>query len=180
MSSNGDKRRAWLGLGGNIGDVKTVLQEAIDLLRGNDGVELIEVSPLYKTPPWGVEDQPWFLNCCVEVSTTASPEELLEICQEAERQGKRQRTVRWGPRTIDIDIIAFEGIDQVEQRLTIPHPRATQRAFVMVPLADIAPELKLSGKTIQEWAKELDADGLQPASDTNDWWTAKGNAQSAE
>ena len=164
------RTRAWLGLGGNIGDVKNALQQAIRLLDEQPEISISQVSPLYKTPPWGVEDQPWFLNCCVEITTSLSPEALLEVCQAAEKEGKRERVQRWGPRTIDIDIVAFEGIEQVEQRLTIPHPRATERAFVMVPLADIAPELQLAGQSVSVWADALDRDGLELASETQNWW----------
>ena len=95
---------------------------------------------------------------------------MLEVCQEAERDGKRERIVRWGPRTIDVDIVAFEGVEQVEQRLTIPHPRATERDFVMVPLADIAPDLVLGGKTVGRWAADMKADQLELESTSGNWW----------
>ena len=170
MSALSEESSAWLGLGGNIGDVKAALQQALRLLNTHPEIAVVKVSPLYKTPPWGVEDQPWFLNCCAQIETSLSPEELLEVCQDAERQGKRERTVRWGPRTIDVDIIAFDGVEQVEQRLTIPHPRATERDFVMIPLADIAPELVISGKSVGDWAAAMDGEKLELELDSEDWW----------
>ncbi|MEP1207463.1 MAG: 2-amino-4-hydroxy-6-hydroxymethyldihydropteridine diphosphokinase [Rhizobiaceae bacterium] len=171
MSSEFSK--AWLGLGGNIGDVKAAMARALQGLDADPEVSVISVSAIYKTPPWGLEDQPWFLNCCAEITTTLAPEALLEKCQEAERQGKRERVVRWGPRTIDVDIIAFEGIEQTEQRLTIPHPRATERAFVMVPLAEIAPQVVINGSTAGHWLTKLVDDGIEQADSEVDWWTQK-------
>lgn len=162
--------QAWLGLGGNIGDVKVAMAQALRGLNADRAIEVAQVSPIYKTPPWGLEDQPWFLNCCAQISTSLSPEQLLERCQDAERQGKRERLVRWGPRTIDVDIIAFEGIEQTEQRLTIPHPRATERAFVMIPLADIAPQLIIGGKSIEQWLTQLDEEGIEPVGSEENWW----------
>ncbi len=164
-------KRAWLGLGGNIGDVERAMAQALQSLNAHPAVVVELVSPIYKTPPWGVEDQPWFLNCCAQIKTSLSPEEVLELCQDAERQGKRQRNVRWGPRTIDIDIVAFEDCEQIEQRLTIPHPRATERAFVMVPLAEIAPHLIIAGKSAKQWLSQLDDDGIEMDSSDRSWWS---------
>jgi 2-amino-4-hydroxy-6-hydroxymethyldihydropteridine diphosphokinase len=163
-------KRAWLGLGGNIGDVEQAMGRALTRLDADADVTVAKVSPIYKTPPWGVEDQAWFLNCCVEITTQLSPEDLLVLCQTAEREGKRQRVQRWGPRTIDIDIVAFEGIEQTEQRLTIPHPRATERAFVIIPLADIAPDLPLAGKPVRQWLLSIDGEGVELADVDRRWW----------
>ncbi len=164
------QRHAWLGLGGNIGDVQQAMAEALRWLHGNAEITVETVSAIYKTPPWGFEDQPWFLNCCARITTSLSPEDLLSACQEAERLGKRERTVRWGPRTIDIDIIAYQGVEQNEQRLTIPHPRATERAFVLVPLAAIAPELMLQGQTVQDGLTAIDISEIEVENPTTDWW----------
>ena len=169
---SGTTKHAWLGLGGNIGDVKSTMIEALRCLSENGDVTVTAVSPIYKTPPWGVEDQAWFLNCCVEISTRLSPEELLELCQFAERQGKRERVQRWGPRTIDIDIVAFEGVRQTEQRLTIPHPRATERAFVIIPLADITPDLLLDGTPVRQWLPQINNEGVELAHRADEWWAA--------
>ena len=90
MSESG--QQAWLGLGGNIGDVQQAMAEALRLLNDHDGITVDKVSPIYKTPPWGVEDQPWFLNCCAAVRTTLSPEGLLAVCQTAEQEDDQQNT----------------------------------------------------------------------------------------
>lgn len=163
--------RAWLGLGGNVGDVMAALKAALNGLNAMPEIAVTRVSPVYKTPPWGVEDQPWFFNCCAEINTSLSPEELLDACQQMEREGRRMRTIRWGPRTIDVDIVAMAGIEQVEQRLTIPHPRATERAFVIVPLADIAPDLQLGERTVSDWMTVIDQSGIEPATADGSWWS---------
>jgi len=162
--------KAWLGLGGNIGDVPAAMANALQRLDGEAEIAVIAVSPIYKTPPWGVEDQPWFHNCCTEVETSLTPEQLLEACQEAEREGKRERVIRWGPRTIDVDILVFDGVEQNEQRLTLPHPRMLERAFVIIPLADIAPNLHLKDKSCQIWASEIESSELELTSSNKDWW----------
>lgn len=163
-------KKAWLGLGGNIGDVLEAVVTALKGLEKSSQVDIEQVSSIYKTPPWGLEDQPWYLNCCVELKTTLAPEELLALCQQAEREGKRERIVRWGPRTIDIDIIAYEDFESSDPKLEIPHPRATQRAFVMVPLAEIAAGLMLEGRSAEDWAKSLDGEGIERGQLPRDWW----------
>ena len=165
------KQKAWLGLGGNIGDVPDAMATALKRLDGDPDISVTEVSPVYKTPPWGVEDQPWFHNCCAEIETSLSPEQLLETCQETERAGKRERILRWGPRTIDIDILIFEGIEQNEQRLTLPHPRMLERVFVMLPLSHIAPSLMLQNRSCKDWANAMDSSNLELTSGEADWWT---------
>ncbi|MEM1038400.1 MAG: 2-amino-4-hydroxy-6-hydroxymethyldihydropteridine diphosphokinase [Pseudomonadota bacterium] len=169
-----DARTAWLGLGGNLGDVQSALATALQGLDAEEGVTVSAVSPLYKTPPWGLKAQPWFLNCCASVSTTLLPEDLLEVCQQLERVGLRERTVRWGPRTVDIDIIAYEGVEQVEQRLTLPHPRAVERAFVLTPLAAIAPDVELSGQTVAALAATLNDPAMEVAVAGSEWWRGAG------
>ena len=170
MSSRIESQKAWLGLGGNIGDVQQAMADALQSLDAMDEIAVEQVSSVYKTPPWGLEDQPWFLNCCAGISCSLTPEQLLEACQQVERQGKRERIVRWGPRTIGVDILMFEGIEQIEQRLTIPHPRMHERAFVMVPLADIAPGLKVGNKTTNEWAESLLDERMEVIETEADWW----------
>jgi len=163
-------KSAWLGLGGNIGDVAAAMAVALRGFDDRPDCTVALVSPVYKTPPWGVVDQPWFLNCCAEIKTSLSPEDLLEVCQDAERVGKRERIQRWGPRTIDVDILIYEGVEQVEQRLTIPHPRIGERAFVLVPLADIAPSLTLNGDEIVKLADVIDREGLEKTGLLDGWW----------
>ena len=107
---------------------------------------MVSVSSLYRTPPWGKTDQPDFLNAAAEVLTGHSPRELLDLCLEAERRLKRVRQERWGPRLIDIDILVFGDRAVHEGGLEIPHPRMLERAFVLVPLAEIAPDLVALGQ----------------------------------
>lgn len=160
----------WLGMGGNIGDVEAAMSAAIKKLADHPSIEVKSVSSLYKTPPWGVEAQPWFLNCCVAIVCELSPEELLDLCQRFEQEGKRERIVRWGPRTIDIDILVFEGEEQTEQRLTIPHPRITERAFVLLPLAEIAPDLQIKGQGAKTLSENISPDGIECLTDRAEWW----------
>lgn len=160
----------WLGLGGNIGDVTATMAMALKRLHQHGGISVEAVSAIYKTPPWGLESQPWFLNCCARIETSLTPEALLALCQEAERAGDRKREIRWGPRTIDIDILVFEGVEQLEQRLTIPHPRMLERAFVLLPLAEISPGLELSGQTAAKRAGIIESTGVEKLVTEQDWW----------
>lgn len=161
---------AYLGLGGNIGDVHAALKAALDGLDNHLSISVTAVSPLYKTPPWGLKNQPWFLNCCVAVETDLSPEDLLAACQGVERAGKRERHERWGPRTIDVDILVYEGVSRKTDTLTLPHPSMTERAFVMVPLADIAPAVMVEDRSVLQWASKLDDEGMVVAEGST-WWT---------
>ena len=165
-----NRQKAWLGLGGNLGDVTAAMADALKLLNSSESISVTAVSGIYKTPPWGLEDQPWFKNCCAEIDTSLEPEALLEACQNVERAGKRERIVRWGPRTIDVDILIYDGVEQTEQRLTIPHPRITERAFVLVPLAEIAPNLMLNTETIADHAAAIEHDGIELENSDKNWW----------
>ncbi|UXR69783.1 MULTISPECIES: 2-amino-4-hydroxy-6-hydroxymethyldihydropteridine diphosphokinase [unclassified Staphylococcus] len=149
---------AYLGLGGNIGDREAQIKEAIAQLDQHAQIDVIAVSPMYETKPVGYVDQPDFLNVCVHVKTTLSAIELLDVALEVEAALHRVREVRWGPRTIDIDVLLY-GQDIVEtERVTVPHPRMTERAFVMIPLNDIAPHViePRSGKAIHTLVKPDD------------------------
>lgn len=147
--------KAYLGLGGNVGNRKSNINEAIHLLEGHSGIRVSKRSSDYETAPVGYEQQEWFLNVVVEIETTLTPYELLAICNEVEQQLKRVRLIRWGPRTIDIDILMYEGFESKEDRLIVPHPRMTERAFVIIPLMEIAPNLHINGRDIKEIAKDL-------------------------
>lgn len=162
--------RAWLGLGGNIGDVEAAMASALRRLDAEDGIAVTAVSALYKTPPWGVTDQPWFLNCCAEIETSLSPQNLLKACQAAEHAGKRERKIRWGPRTIDIDVLMFEGVESDDKALTLPHPRMHERAFVLLPLAEIAAGEVLRGRLITEWAAAIDGEDVERLVVEAAWW----------
>lgn len=136
-------RQAFLGLGGNIGDTLGYLREAVLALEAEspDGaVEVAAVSSVYETEPIGGPEQDVFLNIVVEIKTSLEPYELLEFCLGLEQATGRVRRVRWGPRTLDVDVLWMEGVAMNEEDLTIPHPRMTLRRFVMVPLGEIAPE----------------------------------------
>lgn len=163
-------RQAWLGLGGNVGDPVANMRAALLALSTTPGVGLVGVSRLYKTPPWGKTDQDWFFNACAVIATDLSPHALLDLCLSIERSLKRVRTERWGPRTIDIDVLSIDGVRLEDERLSLPHPRMTERAFVMVPLADLVPEASVAGRTVRDWAETSDRAGIEIASDRADWW----------
>lgn len=129
--------RALLGLGSNMGDSWAILREAVGSLSG-----VVTVSPVYRTDPvGGPAGQDPFLNIVVEIDTDLSARQLLGVCHRLESAADRVRTVRWGPRTLDVDIVWMEGVVVDEPDLQVPHPRMRQRRFVMAPLADIAPDV---------------------------------------
>jgi 2-amino-4-hydroxy-6-hydroxymethyldihydropteridine diphosphokinase len=136
--------RAFLGLGSNLGDRWAHLRRAVDQLRAGSAVPVTAVSPVYETEPiGGPEEQGSYLNLVVElaVAATVDPYRVLEECRRLEAAAGRVRTVRWGPRTLDADVIWIDGIFLADPELTIPHPRWRERRFVLVPLADLAPDL---------------------------------------
>ena len=130
---------AYLSLGANIGDPEAQLVEALRRLASAPGNRLVAVSGLYRTAPLGLTDQPDFLNCAARLETDLDPYALLALAQSIEAELGRVRTVRWGPRTIDIDILLYGAVRQDDPRLTLPHPRMLERAFVLAPLLDIWP-----------------------------------------
>ncbi|HZK48428.1 MAG TPA: 2-amino-4-hydroxy-6-hydroxymethyldihydropteridine diphosphokinase [Thermoleophilia bacterium] len=151
---------AYLGLGSNQGDSRTLLEEAVRGLSTVAGVRVTGLSRCYRTAAVGMEDQPDFLNMIVEIATTLAPLELLEAVQSLESAAGRVRTVRWGPRTLDVDILWYDGIFMDHDRLQLPHPRMQERRFVLEPLAELAPDLVLgNGLTVREsLAEVLDQD----------------------
>lgn len=154
---------AYIGLGGNIGDVFTNMQSALRFLDNHPKITVKDTSKVYKTPPWGIEDQDWFLNACASVETSLTGHELLWQCLAAEKSLNRVREVRWGPRTIDLDVLVYgdEKIDSED--LQVPHPRMHERAFVLLPMNDIAPNLVLNEKPISKWIKMLDTSEIRQA-----------------
>ena len=148
--------RAVLAVGSNIGDRLRHLQGAIDSLA--HGVDVVAVSGVYETAPVGGPDQDDFLNAVVIVETSLTPHDLLALCQRVEADHDRVREVRWGPRTLDVDIIAMEGEALDDADLTLPHPRAHERAFVCVPWLDVDPGATLPQGPIASLA--LDRDGV--------------------
>lgn len=165
-----DLTRAALGIGGNLGDTKQNLINVISNLAHQLDVEVLSVSKLYKTPPWGKTDQPAFLNACMLVETSLSARQLLDKCLDIEQKLGRVRTERWGPRQVDIDILFFGDEIIAEEGLEVPHPRMTDRAFVMQPLSDIAADKVISGQSVLKWAKDLHDDGIEIICDDSDWW----------
>jgi dihydropteroate synthase len=154
-SGNDGRARVALALGSNIGDKVANLRRALRAIAGEPGVELTAVSRFYRTPPWGKTDQDWFLNACALARTNLKPEALLERVKRLEVELGREPTERWGPRVIDIDLIAYGDIALKTERLTLPHPELFNRAFVLVPLAEIAPDLIIAGVRIGKAAARL-------------------------
>jgi 2-amino-4-hydroxy-6-hydroxymethyldihydropteridine diphosphokinase len=154
---------ALIALGGNVGDVRDTLDRAIAALCDGTAVRLIARSSDYLTPPWGVADQPSFINRAIVADTALPPLDLLARAQSVERQFGRDRSreQRWGPRTLDIDLIDYESVTQNTPALTLPHPRALERAFVLVPLAEIVPERRIAGVRITDALARLDQSGIE-------------------
>ena len=152
-----------LGLGGNIGSVRETLDRAVAMLCDSDEVRLIARSSDYLTPPWGVEDQPPFVNSCLLAETALAPHALLARAQAVERAFGRNRAVerRYGPRSIDIDILAYDDVILEAGDLTLPHPHLFERAFVLVPLAEIAPERVIAGQRIRDALAKVDVRGIE-------------------
>lgn len=161
---------AWIGLGGNLGEPQRQMGEALRALDARGDISVVAVSSVYRTPPWGLTEQPDFLNCCAGLETSLPPAALLRVCLDVERQLHRERGVRWGPRTIDIDLLDYDGLAIETDGLVLPHPRMTERAFVLVPLAEIASELAISGRSVAAWRDLVErADILQLETDPA-WW----------
>ncbi|HEX2216525.1 MAG TPA: 2-amino-4-hydroxy-6-hydroxymethyldihydropteridine diphosphokinase [Xanthobacteraceae bacterium] len=154
---------ALLGFGGNIGDVRTTLARAIDAYCDGIAVRLTARSSDYRTPPWGDEDQPPFVNLCIAVEAEMPPHALLQRARAVEaRFGRdREREQRWGPRPLDIDILVYDNVVSDDADLTLPHPRLLERAFVLVPLAEIRPQLTVGGIGIQEALAKLDVTRIE-------------------
>lgn len=171
-SLSGRNSAAWLSLGGNLGDPAKSMAAALRILDADDRTRVVAVSSLYRTPPWGKTDQPDFLNAAAQLDTRLSPRDLLELCLEAEHRLKRIRAERWGPRLIDIDILLFEDMAVHEPGLEIPHPRLTERAFVLAPLAEIAPSLDIDGLSASERLAILETAGIERLPSEPDWWKA--------
>jgi 2-amino-4-hydroxy-6-hydroxymethyldihydropteridine diphosphokinase len=153
---------ALIALGGNIGDVASTFERAIAMLCDGDEVRLTARSSNYQTPPWGVADQPAFVNAVIAVETALSPHALLRRAQECERAlGRdRNRQRRWGPRTLDLDLLAYDDLAVDDAVLTLPHPRLFERAFVLVPLAEIAAERMIAGTRVRDALARVDTSGV--------------------
>jgi 2-amino-4-hydroxy-6-hydroxymethyldihydropteridine diphosphokinase len=138
---------AFIALGSNLGDARAQVLGAFDALAQLPGTRLLARSPLYLTPPWGVLEQPPFINAVAQIDTALSPHALLDALLAIERAAGRVRDgERWGPRTLDLDVLHLDGVMLSDERLTLPHPRIRERAFVLLPLHDLAPGLQLPGQ----------------------------------
>ncbi|MEU5364642.1 2-amino-4-hydroxy-6-hydroxymethyldihydropteridine diphosphokinase [Streptomyces sp. NPDC005925] len=161
-------RRAVISLGSNLGNRLETLQGAVDALEDTPGVRVKGVSPVYETEPWGVEpgSQPSYLNAVVVLKTTLPPSSLLERAQAVEEAFHRVRDERWGARTLDVDIVAYADETSDDPRLTLPHPRAHERAFVLAPWHDLDPEALLPGRgPVAGLLSTVTREGITPRAD---------------
>ena len=155
---------AYISLGSNMGNRIELLGEALRELEDNGSIRVVNVSSIYETDPVGYEDQALFLNMVAQINTDLSPIKLLDTCQEIEKGLGRKRDIRWGPRTIDLDILLYNNENVIMDRLVIPHPRLHERSFVVVPLLEIHPDITLpsSGMPLCEIAEQLtDREGVR-------------------
>jgi 2-amino-4-hydroxy-6-hydroxymethyldihydropteridine diphosphokinase len=159
------KHTVYIALGTNLGDRHSNLRAALRSLP--TAVTVTEESPVYETPPWGYEDQPAFLNMVVKAETSLEPKPLLTYLKQIETELGREKSVRWGPRLIDLDILFYDDRVIHTPPLVIPHPRLHERAFVLVPLADIAPNLKhpVFHKKIRDLLAKIDMQGIDRIGD---------------
>jgi len=154
--------RALIALGGNVGDVRATFRKAIANICGMTQAALLARSSDYTTPPWGDVEQAPFINACIEIETPLDPHALLFALQKIEAKFGRDRAKErhWGPRTLDLDLIAYDDVSIRKPELTLPHPRLFERAFVLVPLTEIAPDRVIGGRNVASALAELSTDGI--------------------
>ena len=152
-----------IALGGNVGDVRATFQRAIANIRGMTQAALLARSSDYATPPWGDEQQARFINACIEIETSLDPHALLFTLHRIEKKFGRDRAheTRWGPRPLDLDLIAYDDLAMNTLELILPHPRALERAFVLLPLAELVPERRISGVRIRNALARVDQTGIE-------------------
>ena len=155
--------KVYLSTGSNLGDRLENLAQAARLLDSKRGIKVLRLSQVYETEPWGYLDQPAFLNQVVEIATTIPPLRLLRTMKKIEKEGGRKPGFRYGPRVIDVDIIFYGAEVFAEQGLNIPHPQVAQRAFVLVPLAELVGEFvhPALGQSVQTMADQIDTSGVR-------------------
>lgn len=157
-------KQAYVALGANLGERESSLREALRRIAAVRGVELLRTSGIYETDPVGYEDQPAFLNMAAALATDLAPAELLRTLLSIEKEMGRVRDVRWGPRTIDLDLLIYEDVTMETQELTLPHPRMGERAFVLVPLRDVWPRNQAFPWEDKVSAEARGAAGIRPRS----------------
>jgi 2-amino-4-hydroxy-6-hydroxymethyldihydropteridine diphosphokinase len=152
-----------IGLGGNVGDVRTTFLRAIPLIVQRASAKLVARSSDYETPPWGDTAQPPFVNACIRIETAVAPHDLLRVLHQIEAKFGRDRTRErhWGPRPLDLDLLAYADVTLAGDELTLPHPRLFERAFVLVPLAEIAPDRSIGGRTPAQVLRTLSIEGIR-------------------
>jgi 2-amino-4-hydroxy-6-hydroxymethyldihydropteridine diphosphokinase len=152
-----------IALGGNVGDVRATFQKAIANICGMSQGALLARSSDYATPPWGDEQQARFINACIEIETDLDPHALLFTLHRIEQKFGRDRVNerRWGPRTLDLDLIAYDDVTIDQPELTLPHPRLFERAFVLAPLAEIVPDRVIAGRSIASALAQLSTLGIE-------------------
>ena len=158
---------AVIALGGNVGDVRATFKKAIAHVCGMAQAALLGRSSDYATPPWGEQDQPRFINACIEIETSLDPHALLFTLHKVEQKFGRDRSKeqRWGPRSLDLDLIAYDDVELDKPELTLPHPRLFERAFVLVPLAEIAPDRVIAGRRVKDALAQLSTGGIERLAD---------------
>jgi 2-amino-4-hydroxy-6-hydroxymethyldihydropteridine diphosphokinase len=161
---------ALIALGGNVGDVRTTFRKAIANICGMTQGALLARSSDYTTPPWGEEQQPPFVNACIEIETSLDPHALLFTLHKIEKKFGRDRAHErhWGPRPLDLDLLAYDDVKLDRQELTLPHPRLFERGFVLVPLAEIAPDRIIAGRSVREALAQVSTDGIERLPDLPD------------
>jgi 2-amino-4-hydroxy-6-hydroxymethyldihydropteridine diphosphokinase len=154
--------KAYLSIGSNLGDRFEYLQNAVLEICNNSQISKVKVSSIYETTPVGGPQQDDFLNAVIEIETQLSPNELLAFAQQLEQQANRVRTEHWGPRTLDVDILDYENVVSNDSELTLPHPRISERAFVVVPWFEISPNFVISGLgKLEKLHNQIDRSGVQ-------------------
>ncbi len=153
---------ALIGIGSNVGDKAANVERAVALLCADGAVRLVATSRLYRSAPWGVLDQDWFVNAAASVRTDLSPHDLLRRCLDVEDRMGRVRRQKWGPRLVDVDVLTYRGQTVETPELTLPHPYIEQRPFVLLPLLEIAPDEVVRGRRVRDLAREVETGACVP------------------
>lgn len=153
--------QASIALGSNMGDKIMRLREAKALIAALPQTRILAGSNIYRTPPWGMVEQDWFANAVIKVETSLSPHALLDACLGIEKQMGRKRMERWGPRIIDLDVLSYGDARLCDERLTLPHPAMAERAFVLIPLRDVAPDMLIDGQELEALIAKQDSHGIE-------------------